>query len=380
MFGKAKSILAAANQPIGSGQGKAILASGGSGGTVGLDIETASIAATELHGRNKVDRTAIQPLAPGIVAEGEVQDPEALSNALKELFSEHKLSRNVRLGVANQRVVVRTLRLPMIEDEDELATAIRFQAQDQIPMPLDEAVLDHQVVARETGPEGERQMDVLAVAARRDMVTSLLGALRNAGLNPVGIDLAAFGVIRAFEDGNGNGAVPDVPDSEQVLSTKLYCYLGDVTNLAVARGSSCVFTRVAPFGLETIAETLAGRQEMPLDDAREWLYEVGLEEPIDAFDEDQAVAAAAREALQEGASKLVDELRLSLEFYGAQEGAPAIEQVLVCGPGATVHGLPEHLQTGLGLPIESQTPHALAHLDEEDAARLTVSYGLALEE
>jgi type IV pilus assembly protein PilM len=353
------------------GKGKPILGTGGPSSTVGLDIETATIAATEVRGgdASTVARTAIGALDPGIVSEGEVHDPAALSRALEALFAEHKLGKTVRLGVANQRVVVRTLRLPLIEDEEELETAVRFQAQEQIPMPLDQAVLDHQVVAKGgTGAQGERQMDVLAVAARRDMVSSLLGALREAGLKPVGIDLAAFGVIRALGDGNGAGE-----------TTTLYCYLGDITNLAVARGDACLFTRVAPFGVESIAARVAERQTMPLDDARDWLLEVGLEESTDAFGEERERAESAREALEEGASKLVDELRLTLEFYGAQEGVPAIERVVVCGPASTIEGLPERVQEGLGLAIESKTPPALSHLDEEDAARLTVSYGLALE-
>ena len=117
---------------------------------------------------------------------------------------------------------------------------------------------------------------------------------------------------------------------------------------------------------------------MPLEEARDWLIEVGLEEPVESFEDDRKRAETARKALEDGASKLVDELRVSMEFYGAQEGAPAIEQVVVCGPGSTIPGLPERIQQGLGLGIESQAPAALSHLDEEDAARLTVSYGLAL--
>jgi type IV pilus assembly protein PilM len=341
---------------------------------VGLDVETGSIAATEVKGNGSRDvaRTAIAPLQPGVVAEGEVQDGDALSEALKSLFSRHKLGKTVRLGVANQRVVVRTLRLPLIEDEDELETAIRFQAQDHIPMPLDQAVLDHHVVSRSTGPEGDRHMEVVAVAARRDMVVSLLRALRKAGLRPAGIDLSAFGIIRAL-----NGEPVPVAEDE-IKTTSLYCYLGDITNLAVSRAGECLFTRVAPFGVENIAARVAEREGIPVDQARDWLLDVGLEESMDDFDQEGSTPKVAREALEEGASKLVDELRVSLEFYSAQEGAPPIERVVVCGPGSTVPGLPERIQTGIGLAIESKRPPALSHLDEEDAARLTVSYGLAL--
>src|SRR4051795_13186953 len=166
---------------------------------VGLHIETGSIAATEVRGPNghAVGKTAIAPLGPGIVAEGEIKDSDGLAQALQALFAEYKLSKVVRVGIANQRVVVRTIELPLIEDPDEIDTAVRFRAQDQLPMPLDQAVLDHRVVARREGDEGQKQMEVLAVAARRDMVTVLLDALRKAGLQPSGIDLSAFGMIRA---------------------------------------------------------------------------------------------------------------------------------------------------------------------------------------
>src|SRR5262249_61589054 len=136
---------------------------------------TGSIAATEVRGGGSraVSRTAIAPLAPGVVSEGEVANREALAGALKSLFSNNKLGKSVRLGIANQRVVVRTLQLPLIEDEKELDNAVRFRAQDQFPMPLDQAVLDHRVVSRGKNAEGERQMEVLAVAARPDMVLSM---------------------------------------------------------------------------------------------------------------------------------------------------------------------------------------------------------------
>jgi type IV pilus assembly protein PilM len=343
---------------------------------VGLDIETGSIAATEVRakGSRSVSRTAIAPLDPGVVNEGEVLDAEALSAALKALFSQSKLGREVRLGIANQRVVVRTMQLPLIEDEKEIDTAVRFRAQDQIPMPLDQAVLDHRVVSRGTGADGERQMEVLAVAARGDMIVSLLEALRKAGLRPIGIDLSAFGMIRALD------TTPELPaegEEGQVQNTTLFCNLGDITNLAVARGGQCLFTRVAPFGMESIAERVADDQGVEMEDARDALLDVGLEESVDSFEGDES-ALRTRQALEEGASKLVDELRLSLDFYSAQEGAAAIDHVVLCGPGGSVPGLPERVQVGLGLGIEVMTPAALQGLDEEDAARLTVSYGLAI--
>ncbi|HEV2727666.1 MAG TPA: pilus assembly protein PilM, partial [Solirubrobacterales bacterium] len=160
------------------------------GAVVGLDIEAGSIAAAELRSNGSIElgAAAIGPLSPGAFHEGEVLDPDSLAEGLKSLFSEHKLSKRVRLGIGNQRVIVRTLRLPAIEDPKEMEVAVRFQAQEQIPMPLDQAVLEYQVVGGVPAEEGEApQLDVIVIAARRDMISSFLAPLRKAGLEPVGV-------------------------------------------------------------------------------------------------------------------------------------------------------------------------------------------------
>jgi type IV pilus assembly protein PilM len=350
---------------------------------VGLDVEAASLAAVQIdgNGSSEPEQVVITPLESGLIKEGEVLDAGALGEALRAMFAEHKLSKTVRLGVANQRVAVRTLRLPLIEDPKELETAVRFQAQEHLPMPLDQAVLDHQVISRFSGEDGSRGMEVVAVAARRDMLETLLAAVRGAGLRPVGIDLSAFALIRALAPETGKlAAEADQSPEAGHPPAVLYCNLGDVSNLAVARGSSCLFTRISPFGVEAIAQRLAERRALTLDHARQWLVHVGLEKPTFEIEGDPEIAAAAREALEVGASKLADEIRLSLEFYGAQEGVPPVERVVIAGPGTTIPGLIDRLQGGLGQPFSIERPRALSQLADPAAARLTVSYGLALEE
>jgi type IV pilus assembly protein PilM len=349
---------------------------------VGLDIEAGSLAAAQVgaNGSREVEQIAIEQLESGLIKEGEVLDPEALSTALRSMFAEHKLSKSVRLGVANQRVAVRTLRLPLIEDPDELDTAVRFQAQEHLPMPLDQAVLDHQVVSRFSGEDGTRGMEVVAVAARRDMLETLLATVRGAGLRPVGIDLSAFGLIRALTVETAESGDADQSPEGTHLPAVMYCNLGDVTNLAVACGTSCLFTRISPFGVEVLAQRLAERRTLAVDHARRWLVHVGLEKAAFEIEGDPEVVAAARETLEEGASKLADELRLSLEFYGTQEGVPPVERIVVAGPGSTIPGLVDRLQAGLGQPFSTAKPNALSQLGDTAAARLTVPYGLALEE
>ena len=347
---------------------------------VGLDIEAGSVAATELrvNGSAELKGTVIAPLAPGSFREGEVQDPDALAATLKELFAEHKLGKRVRLGVGNQRVVVRTLRLPAIEDRKEMEAAVRFQAQEQMPMPLDQAVLEYQVVGGVPAEDGQApQVDVIVVAARRDMVSSFLEPIRRAGLEPVGVDLSAFGMIRALADGGGpasSGAVAERPDS-----AVLYCNIGDVTNLAVARGRSCLFTRVSHAGLEPPTEALAASLGLSLEHATQWLAHVGLERAPEEIEGDPETVAAARRALEDGVTALLDEMRLSLDYYGAQEAALPAERVVLCGPGSAIAGLAARMEAGLGLPVSVAHPAALDGFDEAAAARLTLPYGLALE-
>ncbi len=360
------------------------------GTVVGLDIEAGSVAATEIvaNGSVRVGRTGIAPLPPGVTRDGEITDPEALGATLKELFAQAKLPRTVRVGVANQRLVVRSLRMPQIDDRKELETAIRFQAQDHIPMPLEQAVLDWQVTAQRIGEAG-RQMDVVVVAARRDMVGGLVDAMRAGGLKPVGVDVAAFGMIRALAHQAGDAAFSSAYEERELAATgegavhipaRLYCNLGDVTNLAVARGSACLFTRVSSFGAEGIAQRLAERRALTLEHARQWLFHVGLSRPVELIDGDAEIVAATREVLSEGAAKLADELRLSLDFYGAQEDAIAIEEIVACGQGTAIEGLAERLERELGRPLRVGRPEALSHLDAASAARLTLSYGLGLQE
>jgi type IV pilus assembly protein PilM len=94
-------------------------------------------------------------LEPGVVRDGEVADSDALAEALRSLWSEHKhLDKRVRIGVANARIVVRTIHLPPIADPKQLAIAVRFQAADEIPMPLDDAVLDFQSIGVVETPDG----------------------------------------------------------------------------------------------------------------------------------------------------------------------------------------------------------------------------------
>jgi type IV pilus assembly protein PilM len=296
-------------------------------GTVGLDLDGGYLAAVQTDGDGVTHAVSVD-LPTGIINEGEVSDSEGLADALKKLFKEHELPRRVRLGVANQQIVVRHLELPRIEDPKERDAAVRFQAAEAIAMPLEEVVLDYQVIGETVTPEGAAKHRMIVVAAREAMIARIMDAVRAAGLKAEGIDLNAFALVRAL------AAAGEAPED----SARVFCHLGGITNLAIAVGSNCLFTRPLSTNLE---------------------------------DEDENLAAA-----------LAEEIRLSIDFYMTQPEARWVGEVLLSGPGSRREGLAEQLSALIGVPVSVAEP--LGRLNPagipagEDPYRHTVAAGLAL--
>jgi type IV pilus assembly protein PilM len=350
------------------------------GTIVGVDLDTGSVAVAMPESAGVA--TSVAPLPDGAFSDGEIIDAEAVSAGLREVFDRGDLPRRARLAVASQGVAFRTVRLPLIEDQERLKAAVRFQAQETIPMPLDSAILDHQVIGAEVGEDGSRQTDVAVVAARRQSVEALLGTARSAGLDPVGIDLSAFGMIRALATpvvspasagGDGEEAADDY------VTATLYCSLGGITNLAIARGYACLFSRVAQFSVRGVAEELAASTGSTVEHAQEWLVHTGVQDPVEDLEGDPAMLAATRQALEANIGRLADELRLSLDFYGAQEGAAPVGDVVLCGWGSAIPGIAAGLGGQLARPVTVRRPEALGGVADAQAARLTLPYGIALE-
>ncbi len=293
-------------------------------GTVGLDIDGRFLAAVQAS-EGRIERAASVELPNGLVRDGEVSDPPALAAALKDFAAEAGLPKNVRLGVSNQQIVVRLIELPVIEDEKEREAAVRFEAADAIAMPLDEAILDHQIAGAAETDGGAPRMRIVVVAARRTMIDGVVAAARTAGLKPEGIDLDAFALVRMLADGSTSGD-----------TARVFCHLGGVTNLAVAVGDTCLFAR-----------PLSSSSESDTD-----------------------------------ASELADQIRLSIDYYMTQPQARPVDEVVFSGPGARDAALLESLSEQLRLPTVVAEPLGsldVAALDaDEDPYRYTVAAGLAL--
>jgi type IV pilus assembly protein PilM len=347
---------------------------------VGLDIQPGYVAAVQArsNGSLVIQRAAGRPLPPETVREGELLDEGLLTETLRELFHDGKLPKRVRLGVANQRTVLRVLELPPIDDRKALDAAVRFQAQDQMPMPLANAVLDFQPLGVTDTPAGPRQR-VVVVAAQRDMVEKLLSAVQAAGLRPAGVDLSAFAMIRALHRRDASGErQADAPASngEQGVTTPstLYLNVGGLTNLAIAEGLACRFTRMVSGGLESMASELAARHSVALAEARELMSDLDLS----AEDSSDQVAADARTVLTGGVREIAGEVRNSLDFHRSQGGGD-VSEIVLSGAALEIAGFSQALEAELGSPLTCR------RVESADGAgvpveRLAIAAGLAVEE
>jgi type IV pilus assembly protein PilM len=346
---------------------------------VGLKVGASQLAAARVvnNGHPELLQLAREELEPGIVVGGELREPDALAEALKTFFRAHKLPRNgVRLGIASNRIGVRTFEISDIADEKQLHNAIRFRAQEALPIPLDEAVIDYQVLSERVDENGSRTRRVLLVVVYRDLVDRYVAACRKAGLKLVGIDLEAFGLLRALPD------APATDDARVVV-----CSLGhERTIVAVSAGETCEFTRVLEWGGLSLDVAVARALDVAPSEAEPVKRTLSLLEPAEAWTglaAEQAVRA--REALQRELETFSRELISSLQFYQGQPGSLGIGEIVLTGGTAHLPGLDVELGNLIGVRVNVGDPLARVRpgkriSGDEQLGSLAVAIGLGIEE
>ena len=342
-------------------------------GRIGLDVGSTAVRAAEVSGGDNpvVVRAAQVPLPVGAVENGEVRDSAAVTEALHELWQRGGFkSRQVWLGVGNQRVVVREIALPWMP-EKELKESLGLQVQEFIPMSADEAVLDYDLLG-EFEHEGRRMLRLLLVAAQRAMVDQLVEAVLAAKLEPMGLDLVPLALVRAIGSGDAGMDLEGQGD-EAVIDIGSH-----VTNIVVHDRGTTRFVRILPSGGRDITLAIA-RSSGVTDEVAESLKRG---EPVEgAPDLEQTRAAALQRA-----SQFVDEIRSSLEFYSAQNQGARIARLLISGGGSKLDGLLELVQKKIPAEVErgavfQRIPSQLALSDEalaEAEPVLAVAAGLAI--
>ena len=348
---------------------------------VGLKIGASQLSAATVanNGHAEVLQAARTSLDPGIVAGGELRDPDALSEALKEFFAKNKLpKRGVRLGIATNRIGVRTLEIVGIDDPKQLANAIRFRAQEALPIPIDEAVLDYQVLAESTNDEGASVRKILLVLAYRDLVDRYVGACRKAGLALVGIDLEAFALLRALAAPREEGV--------QATAALVAVTVGhDRTTFAVSDGRVCEFTRVLDWGgatLNTAVARVLEKAPSEVDEVKHLLTLDGSEVPNGLTAEQ---AHACREALRRQVQTFARELVSSLQFYQNQPGSLGIGEIVITGGTAHLSGFAADLERLIGVRVRVGDPLVRVKVgkkfkEPEQLGSVSVAIGLGIED
>ena len=343
---------------------------------IGLDIGATGVRAAELSMKTvppTLVRVAQVPLPSGAVTGGEVRDPEAVTDALRELWRRGRFrSKDVILGVANQRVVVREVSLPWLP-EKELRESLKFQVQEFIPIPLDDCVLDFHVL-EEIEREGRRLVRLLLVAAQKLMTQQLLRAVTAAKLTPVGLDLTPFAIVRSVGSIDGLGLEPGRDGDEALVDIG-----ADVTSICVHAWGIPRFVRILPSGGRQITNAIAQAVQVPEEEA-ERLKRANGSEP------DRAKAELATKAAVRQSAMFADEIRSSLEFCLAHMPGAKIGRILVTGGGSKLRGLVRVLEEHL--PAEVVEGHPFHRVSGEldlppDAMTeaeplLAVAVGLAL--
>ncbi len=319
---------------------------------VGLKVGASRLAAARVvvNGAPKLIQVAAAPLRAGIVSGGEVRDPEALAGALKSFFKETGLpERAVRVGVASNRVGVRTIELSGINDPKQLANAVRFRAQEALPIPLNEAVLDYQVLSESTDEEGGRVRKVLFVVAYRDLIDGYASAFRQAGIRLLGIDLEAFALLRALTPFRqiDPGAEPTALVAVSIGSER--------STLGVSDGFSCEFTRVIDWGGGDLTAAIATELGVEPEEAERIKLAFRFDgEAPQGLTEEQS--GRLRDAVSAALRAFARELVSSLQFYQSQTGSLALREIALAGGTAQLPGLAEALQQMVSVSVRVGDP------------------------
>jgi type IV pilus assembly protein PilM len=306
---------------------------------IGVDIGTRTITVAEVkggRGTTSVTNFGGVELPHDVVREGEILDMPAVAEALRELVGTTRLkSKKVWLGVANQRVVVRQIDLPAME-EKELRASLRYQVQEYIPIPVEEAELDVHIASEYTADDGSEMQRLLLVAGHRDMVAAHVDAASEAGLKPIGIDLNPFAVLRAMGDartfGQGRQVLVDIG--------------AGVTNIVVHEQGIPTFVRIMVMGGDQITDALVSGMSISREEAEaaKRVAVIG------------STGDVAGRIVSEQADAFVDEVRSSLDYYQAQSGSSRLAGVVLTGGGSLLQGLSDRLAGSIRLPVEVGNP------------------------
>lgn len=334
--------------------------------SVGLDIGSKTIKIVELS----PEGTSWRLRASGIVgykgvSPDQVKDDKELTplvDVLKKLYKEAKISsREVSIALSESSVYTRIVKFPLLTDS-EIASAVRWEAEQYIPIPAAEAIIQYQVIERRenTSPPS---VDVLLVAAPRQTVEHYVRVVEMAGLTLASVETELLSLSRSLGVGDQSVLIADLGARS--------------TDIAIVKNSKLVFSRSFPTGGD--AFTRAVSQYLGIDQvqAEEYKRTYGLSET--------QLEGKVRQSLDPVIHLVGDEMRKSLHYYQAESKGDQVHSVILSGGSAGLPEIAAMLTQLLGIEVIVGNPFAKINVDAGAVKSLTgyapfyaVACGLAM--
>lgn len=339
---------------------------------VGIDIGSTTVRAVEVEGATKARPTVVRfhevPLPSGAARSGEVLETHTVASALKKLWSAGGFkSKNVVLGMGNQRVIARDLVMPKMS-LTQIREALPFQVQDMLPMPVSEALLDFYPIAEADGDNG-RVVNGLLVAAVKQSVLANVDSAILAGLTPVDVDLIPFALSRLQARAHGG------PETVAIVDVG-----SATTNVVIAIGGVPQFVRIIPAGGHDATLAVAMSLEIEEGIAENAKRALGLA-PTAVNPEHQPIL----EHIHRATAELLNSIRNTLSYFDNTHQVTNVERIVLSGGGSRLAGFAAALQeltrtrVVISDPLATlATSKSVAQASPEVRDSMSVALGLAL--
>jgi type IV pilus assembly protein PilM len=339
---------------------------------VGLDIGSSSVKVVQLKESSKgyhLVNFGIEPLPPQTIVDGAIMNQSAVVDAIRSLRMALKLkARDVATAISGHSVIIKKIKVPPMTAE-ELEEQIPWEAEHHIPFSKDDVEIDHQLV---NGQNSQGQMELLLVAAKKEVVSDYTMVIREAKLQPVVMDVAAFTIQNAFEI--NYEATPD----EAVALINVGAAL---SNINIVAGGTSAFTRDVTVGGNVFTEEIQKRLNVSQEEAEAW--------KIGSMGEGahEVLPHEVEAVLAEVADGVAGQFQRSLDFFLASAADATISRIYLCGGSAKVPALQKALQEKSRTNVEIMDPFRHITIDQRKfdmeflrhhAAEAAVAVGLAL--
>lgn len=315
----------------------------------GLDIGSSSVKLIQLKEGKRgyvLEFFGIEPLPQEAIVDGALMNSTAVVDAVRSLFAQSKLKqKQVAIGISGHSVITKKISMARMT-QDEVEENIQWEAEQYIPFDVNDVNIDVEILG--TGDEATGQMDVLLVAAKKDMINDYTAVIHEAGLVPAVVDVDAFAVQNAFELNY------DLPKSETVV---LINAGASVCNINVIANGTTVFTRDVSRGGNEFTEEIQKQLNVSYDEAEK------LKTGGDEGELDSVIPQEVERVIQGVADQLASEIQRSLDFYGATAVDGHISKIYLSGGTAKVPALVRQIEQRVGVPVEILDPFKAIEID-----------------